>query len=184
MSSGSCTRGSGVAPRDLTVAGTDGARVDFGGTGLPGVDRDCGGHHGYVGDQSGSVQADSDRAGQQRADQRRRFDDRPHCQVQGATKPPSATRSARSTPASPRCGRTAEPAASASSRKDSLSRVINVSATTDGNLIDMVSTASNQVVTGGGAGAVSASSNDAVNGSRNCTRRRHSTAVALGSDRE
>ncbi|CAN7724873.1 YadA family autotransporter adhesin [Paraburkholderia terricola] len=63
--------------------------------------------------------------------------------------------------------------------QDSLSRVINVGATTDGNLIDMAGTAGNRVVTGMARGAVSASSNDAVNGSQ-LHAQAASTAVALG----
>jgi autotransporter adhesin len=63
--------------------------------------------------------------------------------------------------------------------QDRVSRVINVGATTDGNLINMAGTAGNRVVTGLAPGAVSAASNDAVNGAQ-LYAQAASTAVALG----
>jgi autotransporter adhesin len=63
--------------------------------------------------------------------------------------------------------------------QDRVSRVINVGATTDGNLINMAGTAGNRVVTGVAPGAVSAASNDAVNGAQ-LHAQAASTAVALG----
>jgi autotransporter adhesin len=63
--------------------------------------------------------------------------------------------------------------------QDPVSRVINVGAITDGNLINLAGTAGNRVVTGVAAGAVGAASGDAVNGSQ-LYAQSASTAVALG----
>lgn len=63
--------------------------------------------------------------------------------------------------------------------QDPVSRVINVGAITDGNLINMAGTAGNRVVTGVAAGAVTRASSDAVNGSQ-LYAQAASTAVALG----
>ncbi|HEX7908887.1 MAG TPA: YadA-like family protein, partial [Paraburkholderia sp.] len=63
--------------------------------------------------------------------------------------------------------------------QDPVSRVISVGATTDGNLINMAGTAGNRVVTGVAQGMVSATSSDAVNGAQ-LHAQAASTAVALG----
>lgn len=63
--------------------------------------------------------------------------------------------------------------------QDSVSRIINVGATTDGALINMAGTAGNRVVTGVASGALNAASTDAINGSQLYTHAA-STAVALG----
>jgi autotransporter adhesin len=63
--------------------------------------------------------------------------------------------------------------------QDSVSRIINVGATTDGTLINMAGTAGNRVVTGVASGAVNAASADAINGAQLYTHAA-STAVALG----
>ncbi|OAJ53278.1 hemagglutinin [Paraburkholderia ginsengiterrae] len=63
--------------------------------------------------------------------------------------------------------------------QDPVSRVINVGATTDGKLINMAGTAGNRAVTGVAQGAVSATSSDAVNGAQ-LHAQAASTAVALG----
>ncbi|ABE33715.1 coiled stalk of trimeric autotransporter adhesin family protein [Paraburkholderia xenovorans LB400] len=63
--------------------------------------------------------------------------------------------------------------------QDPVSRVISVGATTNGNLINMAGTAGNRVVTGVAPGAVSSTSSDAVNGSQ-LHAQAASTAVALG----
>ncbi len=63
--------------------------------------------------------------------------------------------------------------------QDPVSRIINVGATTDGLLVNMAGTAGNRVVTGVAQGAVSPTSNDAVNGSQ-VYAHAASTAVALG----
>jgi autotransporter adhesin len=63
--------------------------------------------------------------------------------------------------------------------QDSLTQIINVGATTGGSLVNMAGTAGNRVVTGVAAGAVGASSSDAVNGSQ-LYAQGASTAVALG----
>jgi autotransporter adhesin len=63
--------------------------------------------------------------------------------------------------------------------QDPASRAINVGATTDGLLVNMAGTAGNRVVTGVAQGAVSPTSNDAVNGSQ-LYAQAASTAVALG----
>ena len=63
--------------------------------------------------------------------------------------------------------------------QDQVSRTLNVGGATDGNLIDMAGTAGNRVVTGVAQGAVSSTSSDAVNGSQLYTQAA-STAVALG----
>ncbi|MGE8164366.1 YadA-like family protein [Paraburkholderia sp. NPDC080076] len=63
--------------------------------------------------------------------------------------------------------------------QDPVSRVINVGAITDGNLINLAGTAGNRVVTGVAAGAVAPASSDAVNGSQ-LYAQSAGTAVALG----
>jgi autotransporter adhesin len=63
--------------------------------------------------------------------------------------------------------------------QDPVSRVINVGATTDGKLINMAGTAGKRVITGVAAGAVGPASSDAVNGSQ-LYAQAASTAVALG----
>ncbi|WP_408250809.1 YadA-like family protein [Paraburkholderia xenovorans] len=63
--------------------------------------------------------------------------------------------------------------------QDPVSRVINVGAITDGNLINMAGTAGNRVVTGVAAGVVAPASSDAINGSQ-LYAQSASTAVALG----
>ncbi|WP_121309997.1 YadA-like family protein [Paraburkholderia sp. BL17N1] len=63
--------------------------------------------------------------------------------------------------------------------QDPVSRVINVGAITDGKLIDMAGTAGNRVVTGVAAGTVGPASSNAVNGSQ-LYAQAASTAVALG----
>ncbi|ASW02714.1 YadA-like family protein [Paraburkholderia aromaticivorans] len=63
--------------------------------------------------------------------------------------------------------------------QDPATRVIKVGATTDGNLINMAGTAGNRVVTGVARGTVSSASNDAVNGSQ-LYAQAAGTAVALG----
>ena len=63
--------------------------------------------------------------------------------------------------------------------QDPVSRVINVGATTDGSLVNMAGTAGNRVVTGVARGAVSPSSSAAVNGAQ-LYAQAASTAVALG----
>ncbi|MFM0552081.1 YadA-like family protein [Paraburkholderia sediminicola] len=63
--------------------------------------------------------------------------------------------------------------------QDPVSRVINVGAITDGNLINMAGVAGNRVVTGVAAGAVNPASSDAVNGAQ-LYAQSASTAVALG----
>jgi autotransporter adhesin len=63
--------------------------------------------------------------------------------------------------------------------QDPVSRVINVGAITDGNLINLAGTAGNRVVTGVAAGVVAPASSDAVNGSQ-LYAQSAGTAVALG----
>ncbi|MEZ0603725.1 YadA-like family protein [Paraburkholderia sp. IW21] len=63
--------------------------------------------------------------------------------------------------------------------QDPVSRIINVGATTDGTLINMAGMAGNRVVTGVAPGAVNAASTDAINGSQ-LHAHAASTAVALG----
>ncbi|MFM0238880.1 YadA family autotransporter adhesin [Paraburkholderia phytofirmans] len=63
--------------------------------------------------------------------------------------------------------------------QDPVSRVINVGAVTDGKLVNMAGTAGHRVITGVAAGAVSPASSDAVNGSQ-LYAQAASTAVALG----
>ena len=63
--------------------------------------------------------------------------------------------------------------------QDPVSRVINIGATSGGNLISMAGTAGNRVVTGVASGAINAASADAVNGSQ-LYAHSVSTAVALG----
>ncbi|MFM0054931.1 YadA-like family protein [Paraburkholderia phytofirmans] len=63
--------------------------------------------------------------------------------------------------------------------QDPVSRVINVGAATDGKLINMAGTAGKRVITGVAAGAVGPASSDAVNGSQ-LYAQAASTAVALG----
>jgi len=63
--------------------------------------------------------------------------------------------------------------------QDPVSRVINVGAVTDGKLVNMAGTAGHRVITGVAAGAVSSASSDAVNGSQ-LYAQAASTAVALG----
>ncbi|ANB76810.1 YadA-like family protein [Paraburkholderia phytofirmans] len=63
--------------------------------------------------------------------------------------------------------------------QDPVSRIINVGATTDGDLINVAGTAGNRLVTGVAPGAVNAASTDAINGSQLYTHAA-STAVALG----
>jgi autotransporter adhesin len=63
--------------------------------------------------------------------------------------------------------------------QDPVSRVIKVGAITDGNLINMAGTAGNRVVTGVAAGALAPASSDAVNGAQ-LYAQSASTAVALG----
>ena len=63
--------------------------------------------------------------------------------------------------------------------QDTVSRVINVGAATDGSLINIAGTAGNRVLTGVAPGAVNAASTDAINGAQLYTHAA-STAVALG----
>ncbi|MFB9126925.1 YadA-like family protein [Paraburkholderia dipogonis] len=63
--------------------------------------------------------------------------------------------------------------------QDPVSRVINVGAVTDGKLINMAGTAGHRVITGVAAGALGPASSDAVNGSQ-LYAQAASTAVALG----
>ncbi|CAE6736200.1 Autotransporter adhesin SadA [Paraburkholderia haematera] len=63
--------------------------------------------------------------------------------------------------------------------QDPVSRIINIGATTDGSLINVAGTAGNRVITGVASGAVNAASTDAINGSQLYSHAA-STAVALG----
>jgi trimeric autotransporter adhesin len=63
--------------------------------------------------------------------------------------------------------------------QDPVSRIINVGATTDGGLINLAGTAGNRGLTGMAPGAVNAASTDAVNGAQ-LYANAASTAVALG----
>ena len=167
--------------RDLTVAkDTDGARVDFGGTA---------GSRELIGIAAGTTDTSAINLGQFKpmvtalgGGAQINADGSvtgPTYQVQGATQTTVGDALGSLDTSLTTLRQNMETGGIGIVTQDSLSRVINVGATTDGNLIDMAGTAGNRVVTGVARGAVSASSNDAVNGSQ-LHAQAASTAVALG----